>query len=387
MTASYSRVRLLVAGDLFPDLPGGGSPFGRLRPLLASADLVAANCEGVYCDDPSPAPTHKHFMVAPLASGAVLADLPIHVMSCANNHSMDGGINGLSSTRALLHSFGIEVVGAGRNLEEALRPVILERDGTRVAFVAYCSVFPMGYEARPSRPGLAPLRVQTFYSSPDPNFWEPGIPPSITTSARPDDLDLVRSAIAQAKLGADFVVALPHWGYSSRLEILQDYEIELARDAVDHGADAVVCCHHHSLRGVEFYCNRPIFYGIGTLVHHIKGGHAMSEEEKRRRHALFGDQAHIPDPAFPYFPFHPDARKTGLAAFELNPDGLLEVGFVPACILADGSTEPVKSEDPVAKETLDYLKRISSERGFDTEFEIGEKEGWAWLTLTENTWK
>jgi poly-gamma-glutamate synthesis protein (capsule biosynthesis protein) len=294
---------------------------------------------------------------------------------------MDAGAGGLLSTMSLLRGHGIEVAGAGRNLDEALRPTILTHDGVRVAFVAYCSVFPSGYEARPARPGIAPLRVETFYSASDPNFWEPGIAPRVTTVAMPGDLALVRSAIERARNQADIVVALPHWGHSSTLETLQDYELELGRAAVEHGADIVVCCHHHSLRGAEFHRGRPIFYGIGTLVHHLRGVHPLPEREAQRRRALFGDKAHIPDSGFPYFPFHADTRMTGIATFDLSSDGVARVGFAPARILADGSTEPLRTDDPRTKETFEYLSRITADRGFATKFEMSERDGWAWFPL------
>ena len=121
--------------------------------------------------------------------------------------------------------------------------------GLRIAFLGFCTVFPVGYEARTARPGLAPLRVRTFYADPDPNFWEPGIEPVITTVPVQEDLDRFRSYDRQRAGQADYLVVACHWGYSSWVEVLQGYELELARDAVDHGADAVVCHHHHSLRG------------------------------------------------------------------------------------------------------------------------------------------
>ena len=42
---------------------------------------------------------------------------------------------------------------AGRNLAEARGPAILERNGVRVAFLAYCSVLREGYAAGPEQAG------------------------------------------------------------------------------------------------------------------------------------------------------------------------------------------------------------------------------------------
>lgn len=372
--------RMFVGGDVFANLPDARSAFRHLSSLLRTADLVIANCEGVYSDRPSPAPSHKHMMVAPPERGSMLGAAPFHVLGCANNHMMDGGYQGLTDTLDTLHAQGIATVGAGKDLDDALAPVVLEHHGVRFAILAYCSVFPVGYEARDSRPGIAALRVRTFYANPDPNFWEPGIPPLITELPVPADRDRIRAAIARARERADVVVALPHWGYSGQLEKLQDYELELARDAVAHGADIVLCCHHHSLRGIEFYRGRPIFYGMGSLVHHLRSSYQLSAEEMARGR----DKVHAPDAAYPYFPLHRDARMTGLATLDASADGSRHAGFVPAQILPDGSTEPLRPGDPRTTAVVEYLSRITSQSGFDTAFDLCERDGWAWLRVTTN---
>ncbi len=149
------RVTVFAVGDVFPDLPDGRPAFAPLTPLLRTADIVFGNCEGVYSDRPSPSPTHKHFGVTARERGSMLGEVPFHVMTCANNHMIDGGYEGLADTLELLRGQGIAVTGAGVSLDEATEPAIVERDGVSVAFLGFCSVFPHGYEARPKRPGLA----------------------------------------------------------------------------------------------------------------------------------------------------------------------------------------------------------------------------------------
>jgi poly-gamma-glutamate synthesis protein (capsule biosynthesis protein) len=301
-------------------------------------------------------------------------------MTCANNHMIDGGYQGLADTLELLRGQGIATTGAGEDIAEATQPAILERNGIRVAFLGFCTVYPVGYEAREARPGLAPLRVRTYYGDPDPNFWEPGIDPVIETVPFADDLERYRETIAAARREADFVIVAPHWGYSSWMEVLQDYELELARDAVEHGADAVMCCHHHSLRGIELYRGRPIFYGLGTLIHHFTSIR-VSASDRAARQARFGDRSSFAgDEEFPLFPFRVDARKSGVAVLELGADGTIEAGFVPAQIMADGSTEPLRAGDPRASDVADYVERLSGQSGFSTRFERSELEG-GWMLL------
>lgn len=368
-------VRVFAVGDVFPDLDDGRAAFAPLEPLLRGADVVFGNCEGVYSDRPAKSPSHKHFMGAPRAHGAFLAEVPFHVMTLANNHIVDGGYVGLSDTIELMREQGIATTGVGRDIDEAMAPAVIERDGQIVAFLGFCSVYPVGYEARGDRPGLAPLRVRTHYSDPDPNFWEPGIDPVITTAALPADLARFRAAIARARQHADHVVVACHWGYSSWMEVLQDYELDLARDAVEHGADAVVCHHHHSLRGIEIHRGKPIFYGLGALVHHFVS-FETSRETRAAREARFGERASMrADEVLPLFPFRADARRTGVATLELDAGGAIGAALVPAMILEDGSTEPLRPDDPRATEVADYVERLSRQSGFDTAFSRGEREG------------
>ena len=375
------RVWVYSVGDVFPDVPDGLESFAPLTPLLRRADIVFGNCEGVYSDHPSRAPTHKHFNGAPLERGSFLGEVPFHVMTCANNHMIDGGYEGLADTLELLRGQAIETTGAGMDIAEATRPAIVERGGVRVAFLGFCTVYPVGYEARASRPGLAPLRVRTYYGDPDPNFWEPGIDPLIQTVADAGDLARYRETIAAAREQADFVVVAPHWGYSSWMEVLQDYELELARVAIDSGADAVMCCHHHSLRGVELRDGKPIFYGLGALIHHFNSIRTTSAD-KAARYARFGERSSFKeDEDFPLFPFRVDARKTGIAVLGLGSDGSIETGFIPAQMLPDGATEPLRADDPRAAEVCDYLERLTSQSGFATSFARSQFENWMYLRI------
>ena len=71
------------------------------------------------------------------------------------------GGDALLDTIALLESKGIKTIGAGRNLAEARRPAVIEKNGLRVAFLAYCTILNEGYAAGPDKTGVAPLRAHT----------------------------------------------------------------------------------------------------------------------------------------------------------------------------------------------------------------------------------
>jgi len=368
---------------VFPAIEDGRAAFRELEPLLRSAGIVFGNCEGVYSDRPAKSPSRKHFMGAPRAYGAFLGEIPFHVMTLANNHMIDGGYVGLADTKQLLREQGIEVTGAGEDIEQATTPAVLERDGTTVAFLGFCSVYPVGYEARSDRPGLAPLRVRTHYEDPDPNFWEPGIEPLISTAPFQDDLRRFRAAIASAREQADHVIVACHWGYSSWVEVVQDYELQLARDAVEHGADAVVCHHHHSLRGIELHEGKPIFHGLGALVHHFVD-FGSTRESRAKLEQRYGERsAQRPDEFFELFPYRADARRTGIATLELAPGREIAAGFVPAMIMLDGSTEALRPDDPRAEDVAAYIERLNTHAGFETSLARGERDGYLELRVLQ----
>jgi poly-gamma-glutamate synthesis protein (capsule biosynthesis protein) len=380
-------VTVFAAGDVFNGLPDEWSAFRHLSPLLSTADIVFANCEGVYTDSTERAPNRRAFHAAPPGAAKALGRVPFHVMTMAANHVLDAGYSGLQSTLDVLHAQGIATTGAGQTLADALKPAIVERAGKRIAFLGFCSHFPVGHEARADRGGLAPLRVHTHYSPANPNIWDPGADPLITTTPDQADLAGFRSAIANARKEADHVIVGCHWGHSSLLrghdmfgarnrlgnrkwrDNVADYEVQLARDAIDHGADAVICHHQLSLRGVGFHRKKPIFFGMGMLVQHF--------------HEAWLHDMFKADPAFPHMPFTPDHLFSGIAALDIDDRGAITTGFIPAMIEPDGSTRPLKAGEPgVEMARVNLVRLIGELDEFATDVIPAERGGWAWFELS-----
>ena len=75
----------------------------------------------------------------------------------ANNHVLDWGLDGLIETLEVLERVGIKTTGAGRNLEEAAAPAILQLPGERralvYAFACPSSGVPQWVPPRATGPG------------------------------------------------------------------------------------------------------------------------------------------------------------------------------------------------------------------------------------------
>ena len=102
---------------------------GGLLSILASADIRIFNLEIPLTDLPNPIDKDGPCLMAPSNTVKGIKALHPSLFTLANNHILDQGDAGLINTMAVLRNSGIPFVGAGNDLNEARKPVILERNG------------------------------------------------------------------------------------------------------------------------------------------------------------------------------------------------------------------------------------------------------------------
>ena len=219
--------------------------FAGVQSVLDSADLLAGNLECTITDRSQP--EHKSFTLkAPPQAAQALSLAGFDVLSLANNHAMDYGYAGLLDTQGSLGQYGIATVGAGLDAAAAHTPLIITRNGLKIAFLAYADVLPenSGFDARtwiatPSQPGIA---------------W-----------ANPDQ---IKSDVTAAKLQADVVVVLLHAGIeiTDVINSLNDAQRSAAHAAIDAGAALVIGSHPHVLQQIDRYHGGLIAYSLGNFV-------------------------------------------------------------------------------------------------------------------------
>lgn len=258
---------LVMVGDIYVQRPDPATVFSHVAERFEAADFVIGNLEGAVCDGGTPWQKGGiNVWKADARQMQAIEAGAFDAVSVTNNHIMDFGYDGLAETLANLDAINVRHAGAGDNLAAAHAPAIIEKDGVRIALLAYTSVFVKGWEATEDRPGLAVLRVRTAYE-PDYRVGElPGAPPIIRTWAVPADLATLKADIAQASKAADLVICSFHWGISGGYEKLTEYQTEIGRFAVDCGADMVFGHHPHLFQGIEIYQGRPIFYSLGNFT-------------------------------------------------------------------------------------------------------------------------
>jgi poly-gamma-glutamate synthesis protein (capsule biosynthesis protein) len=227
---------LMLARDLVTlmDRYGAIYPFEHVAPVLSDADITVANLEGTFTDRGTPA-DKKYVFRTPPRDAAGLALAGIDVVSLANNHALDYGLEGLRDTIATLDAEGIAHCGAGENDVEARRPAILEVRGLRVAFLSYAAT-PDAVAAAPGVDGVA---------------W--------------GDVDTISEDVRRAAEQADVVVVLLHAG-NEYADEPSDTQRLLAQAAVEAGATLVLGHHPHVLQRWESRGRSFVAYSLGNFV-------------------------------------------------------------------------------------------------------------------------
>jgi poly-gamma-glutamate synthesis protein (capsule biosynthesis protein) len=152
----------------------------------------------------------------------------------------------LQEAQKLLGQAGIATVGAGADFNQAHAPVILERNGLRLAFLGYVNV---------------PEELDGFNAL----DW-------VATAAKPGVAwaDPVQMAvdIQAARKQADLVVVLLHAGLEigEYMSIVSGDQRAAAHAAIDAGAAVVIGSHPHQLEPLELYHGGLIAYSLGNFV-------------------------------------------------------------------------------------------------------------------------
>ena len=361
---SDESVLLGLTGDLLVNRDDPEGIFKEIQPALDDTDILFGNIETGYSDNPRIAATAAIPSYAPLSNLAAFSAAGFDVVSMANNHVMDSGPESMLEVVSRLSEMGVRTVGAGINLAAAREPAIIERNGLKIAYLAYASMFPYGFEARTNFPGLVPMRSHNLYIEPIENNYTPGVPPKIRAVPHATDLKNMKEDIRKARERADILVTSFHWGDFQRPFHLTDHERKIARIVIDEGADLVLGHHHHILRGIEWYKGKPIFYGLGHFVFDIAVDMPMEAIKQ------FSGPADDPDfyglvwhDDWPLLPLHPDARMTMLAYALVSRAGAVDdIGFLPARLTKTGHVVPIGTTSAQGRQIIEYvMKGISTQ--------------------------
>ena len=352
---------MLAVGDLVMEDAGAERFLALAAPVLRTGDIVVGQGEIVFTsrgiqswsemNGPSPG--------CPPENMNALAEAGFNVITLAGNHIWDMGAPGVEDTVKGLHKLGIAVAGGGMNIDEARKPAIIVRDGTRFGFLSYNCVGPMGQWATKLKPGCAYVRIITHYEN---NGANPGGPPDVYTFAEPKSLEAMEDDIRKLRTVCDILVVALHKGPLGFPDKLAMYDKQVSHAAIDAGADLILGHHAHILKGVEEYKGKIIFHGLGHFIFDV----AKLPQEFRSPLGV--------SPGLPYFvqPFNPgidpQAQWTIIAKCTIEGGKIKKAGYIPCIVNSERITEVLK-HDEQGQQMFEFMDRITKGAGLNVRYE------------------
>ncbi|MEW5783750.1 MAG: CapA family protein [Bacillota bacterium] len=254
------------------DRYGYESLFQYVKPLFLASDYNTGNFEQpVVLDDGYAKAPHEINFKTDAAAVKILKEMNFTTMNLANNHMLDYGEAALRDTLAAFEQEGVAVVGAGVDLDEAMRVDYRTINGVKIATLGFTDIYPLnsmldqakddpaltGYTAAAGRAGV--LTAKPYRIAP---------------------------LIQRARHNADLVIVHMHWGHEYNSTITAQ-ERDLARTMVDLGADIIIGHHPHVLKPVEIYNGSVIFYSLGNFI--FDQGFSRTKMSAVAQYKLFDD--------------------------------------------------------------------------------------------------
>ncbi|MBQ8588230.1 MAG: CapA family protein [Clostridia bacterium] len=236
-----SKVKILFAGDFC--VRGEGTKnltddrinevSGAVKNVTDSYDFLMVNVETVFTDELSPVKKSGPALASPTKALELLSKMNFGIAALANNHVCDQGESKSLKSKKMLEDAGMLTIGCGQNLDEANKPVRVEKNGIKISFLNFAeNEFTA---ATKSSYGFAPV---DYY----------------------DNARIIKSE----KEASDFVFVMLHAG-SEYCPFPRTGVRKLSYHLVESGADAVIISHPHTVQGYEYHCGKPIIYSMGNF--------------------------------------------------------------------------------------------------------------------------
>ena len=216
--------------------------YENLQDVIAESDVAVINQETPLVDDPSLYGDYPRFGT-PVQVGEAIADAGFDVVTCATNHALDRGDEGIRVTKEFFDLRGVACLGVQTENEKEYEPYeILVRNGIRFAMLNY-TYGTNGIKIPEENPYMVHLL---------------------------ENEDQIRSDIGRAREEADCVIVFVHWGTENSGQI-DDFQKKWAQVFLECRADVVVGTHPHVMQPYEVLKGDDghrmlIYYSIGNYI-------------------------------------------------------------------------------------------------------------------------
>lgn len=208
--------------------------YKNVESVIAAADVAFINQETVIAGAEYGYTGYPLFN-SPRDIADDLVDMGFDIVSLANNHILDMREQGLYNTIKYWNGLPVVTVGAYLNADDEATLRIVERNGVKIAVLAYT------YGANGRVVAFDSPLVVPFYKEPHKNY------PNY------DEIfeEKLRTEVARAKNAADVVLVSVHWGYEDK-QTPNEEQRKVAQILCDAGADIILGHHPHVLQPIEY---------------------------------------------------------------------------------------------------------------------------------------
>lgn len=234
MQDTNKSITILFAGDFIPHQPNTQLYSNNLLEVLQNKDFSIVNLEAPFTNSKkSISKTGLNFGIIPENVLAINQGY-FNALALSNNHIRDFGDEGIETTLSICKSNGISIVGAGANIKEAEKPLVVDIKGKKICFLNYSE-------------------------------HEFNIASSTRAGANPFDIINAHNNIKEQKANCDYVFVIYHGGLENH-KLPPVSLVKRLKFLVDIGADAVVVHHSHNYSGLIIHNSKPILFGLGNFL-------------------------------------------------------------------------------------------------------------------------
>ena len=276
-------------------------PWGNLLSLLQKNDLNLINLETTLTKSKKVVLKTFNFKADPDKVQS-LVEANITVCNLANNHLLDFNEEGLKETIFTLDQANIQHVGAGTNIAEARKPVIIEEKGIKIGILGYTDNEPE-WKATENNSGI--------------NYIQVG------------NLEEISKEVKKLRSEVDILILSLHWGPNMKQKPSKEFQ-QFAHQLIDLGVDILHGHSAHLFQGIEVYKNKIILYDTGDFV----DDYYVTPELRN-------------DQSFFYL-------------IELNKQRVIKIQLIPV-LISNMQVNLAKGED--YQQTINRVKELSQEFG------------------------
>lgn len=207
--------------------------------IMNNMGIMVANNEFTVSDRGEPLYGKLYTFRASPSRLAIYNDMGIDLVTLANNHVYDYGEDAFNDMLDYLDEYDMPHIGAGKNIQDAMKPYYFILNGYKIAFVNA-------------------TRAEKYIMTPEATNESGGV-------FRCYDSTAMQELISEVKKNSDYVIALIHFGKEDSHE-LEEEQVASSKLYIDAGADMVIGSHAHVLQGIEFYNHKPIVYNLGDFI-------------------------------------------------------------------------------------------------------------------------